>query len=246
MKTLKRPFMQEEANHFCAGCGHGIVNRIIAEVVEEFGYEKKSILTLGVGCACNMNFSWGGDKLQCAHGRASAVVTGIKVAKPDVLAMSYQGDGDAYVIGIAETLNAAYRNSNVTVFVINNNNFAMTGGQMSWTTLPDQKTTTSIKGRDIDSTGTPMKVPEMMATFDYVGYVARGSVHSVKEINALKKYVRSAIEAQIKGEGYSMVEILAPCPTNWGLNMEESLKWMEEEVLPHYPTGELLKRKGDR
>lgn len=246
MKELKTPKMQEIPNRFCAGCGHGILNRIIAEVVEEFGYEKRSIMTLGVGCSCNMNFSWGGDKLQCAHGRASAVVTGVKVARPDILAMSYQGDGDAYVIGIAETLNAAYRNANVTVFVVNNNNFAMTGGQMSWTTVPDQVTTTSQNGRDTNRTGFPIKVPEIVSTFENIGYVARGSVHSIKEIKALKNYVYEALQAQINNEGYSLVEVLAPCPTNWKMNMEQSLKWMSEAVLPYYPTGELLKRKGER
>jgi 2-oxoglutarate ferredoxin oxidoreductase subunit beta len=246
MNELITPKMQEIPNHFCSGCGHGILNRIIAEVVEEFGYENKSIVTLGVGCSCNMNFSWGGDKLQCAHGRASAVVTGVKVARPDILSISYQGDGDAYVIGIAETLNAAYRNANVTVFVVNNNNFAMTGGQMSWTTMPDQITTTSQQGRDTATTGSPMKVPEIVSEFENIGYVARGSVHNVKEIKMLKKYVREALQAQINNEGYSLIEVLAPCPTNWNLNLEQSLKWMEEEVLPYYPTGELKKRKGDR
>ena len=232
-------------NKFCPGCGHGIVNRIIAEVIEEHGYEKNHVLTLGVGCVCNMNFSWNGDKMQTAHGRASSTAIGVKVALPDTLVMTYQGDGDAYVIGLSETLNTAYRNHNVTVFVINNNNFAMTGGQMSWTTMPGQVTTTSVNGRDIKTTGSPLKVPEMVANFFDVAYVARGSVHSPKEIINLKKYIKNAIEAQLNGEGYSLVEILAPCPTNWGVSLEKSIKWMEEEIVTYYALGEFKQRDGE-
>ncbi len=238
------PKMVSIPNHFCAGCGHGILNRLMAEVIEENGYEDKTILTLGVGCSCNMNFSWKGDKIQCAHGRGDSTANGVKIARPDLLSIAYQGDGDAYVIGLAETLNAAYRNTNITVFVVNNNNFAMTGGQMSWTTIPNQKTTTSAAGRDPEKTGFPIKVPEIIAGFEKVGYVARGSVHNPREINNLRKYVKNAIEAQLNNEGYSMVEVLAPCPTNWGMNVEKSVNWMEKEVLPYYRLGELKERTG--
>lgn len=244
MAVLTTPKMVSIPNSFCAGCGHGLLNRLIAEVIEENGYEDKSIITLGVGCSCNMNHSWNGDKIQTAHGRGASTATGIKVARPDILSIAYQGDGDAYVIGLAETLNAAYRNTNITVFVVNNNNFAMTGGQMSWTTMPGQKTTTSEAGRDPETTGFPIKVPEIVAGFDQVAYVARGSVHSAKEINNLKKYVKNAIESQLNGEGYSLVEVLAPCPTNWGMNLEKSITWMEKEVLPYYQVGELRERTG--
>ena len=148
--------------------------------------------------------------LQTAHGRAASVATGVKVARPDLLSISYQGDGDAYVIGLNETLNAAYRGENICTFVILNNNFAMTGGQMSWTTMPGQKTTTSPAGRDCKVTGMPIKVPEIMATLPNVSYVARGAVTSPKNINQLKKYIKEAISAQINGEGYSFVEIVSP------------------------------------
>ena len=238
----KTPTMVSIPNHFCPGCGHGILNRLIAEVIEEKGYEKKTILTLGVGCSCNMNGSWNGDKIQTAHGRAEATATGVKVARPDLLSIAYQGDGDAYVIGLAETLNAAYRNEPITVFIINNNNFAMTGGQMSWTTMPGQVTTTSVHGRDPALTGMPIRVPEFAATFPDVAYVARGSVHSAKEINRLKGYVRNAIEAQLNGEGYSMVEVLCQCPTNWGMSVEKSIQWMNDKVAPYYTLGELKGR----
>lgn len=237
------PTMVAPANSFCPGCGHGILNRVIAEVIQEKGYEKKTILTLGVGCSCNMNSSWNGDKIQCAHGRGAATATGVKVARPDLLSIAYQGDGDAYVIGLAETLNAAYRNEPITVFVINNNNFAMTGGQMSWTTMPGQVTTTSVHGRDPAVTGLPIKVPEICAGFPDVAYVARGSVHSAKEINKLRTYVKNAIEAQLSGEGYSLVEVLCPCTTNWGMNTRQAVEWMEREVVPYYTLGELKGRK---
>ena len=236
------PELVRRPHVFCPGCGHGIINRLIAEVVEEFGYEKKIVLTLGVGCSCNMNDNWSCDVLQTAHGRAAASATGVKVAKPELLSISYQGDGDAYVIGLAETLNAAYRNTPITVFVVNNNNFAMTGGQMSWTTMPGQVTATSPQGRDPKKTGFPIKVPEIIAGFEDVAYVARGSVHTLKEINQLKKYIRNAIEAQINGEGYSMVEILAPCPTNWKMDVKKSIQWMKEEVVPYFKLGELRER----
>ncbi len=142
-------------------------------------------------------------------------------------------------------MNAAYRNENITVFVVNNNNFGMTGGQMSWTTMPDQKTTTSVHGRDTSWTGMPIKVPEMIATMPNVAYVARGSVQSPKEIRKLRKYVKNAIEAQLNNEGYSLVEVLAPCPTNWGMPVDKALAWMDQEVAAYYTLGELKERKGE-
>ena len=228
---------------FCAGCGHGIVNRLIAEAIEEVGYEKKTILTIGVGCCCNMQWKVNCDFMQTAHGRAGATATGAKVAHPECLSISYQGDGDAYVIGLNETLNAAYRNTPITAFVINNNNFAMTGGQMSWETMPGQITTTSPAGRDPLQTGYPILVPEIISQFKEIGYVARGSVHSPQAINNLKKYIKNAIECQVNGEGYAMVEILSPCPTNWHKSVGEAVAWMEKEVVPYFHLGELRERK---
>ena len=219
MAPKKIPELVNAPHVFCPGCGHGIANRVIAEVIEEVGYAQKTIMTLGVGCSCNMSDHWKCDVLQTAHGRGAACATGVKVARPDLLSIAYQGDGDAYVIGLSETLNAAYRNTPITVFVINNNNFAMTGGQMSWTTMPGQITATSPAGRDVAKTGFPIRVPEIIADFENIAYVARGSVHSVKEIHKLRRYVKNAVEAQLSGEGYSLVEILAPCPTNWGMDI---------------------------
>ena len=242
----KIPKIFEKPTSFCAGCGHGILNRLAAEIIEEKGYQKNHIMLLGVGCCCNMNNSWGGDKLQCAHGRAASVARGAKIGRPDTLIISYQGDGDAYVIGFSDTLNTAYLNTNVTIFVINNNNYAMTGGQMSWTTVPGQVTTTSILGRDCIKTGAPIKIPEIIAENFEVAYAARGSLHSAKTINQTKKYVRNAIEAQINNEGFSIVEVLAQCPNNWRMSTRESNEWMEKEVVPYFPLGEFKEREGEK
>jgi 2-oxoglutarate ferredoxin oxidoreductase subunit beta len=241
----KIPKIMETPTAFCAGCGHGILNRLIAEVLEEKGYEKNHIMILGVGCDCNMNFTWGGDKLQCAHGRATSAARGAKYGRPDTLIISYQGDGDAYVIGFSDTMNVAYVNTNITTFVVNNTNYAMTGGQMSWTTMPGQSTTTSVTGRDCERTGTPIKVPEIIAGNFDVAYVARGSLHSAKEINKTKKYVRNAIEAQLNQEGFSLVEVVAQCPTNWRVSTMDANEWMKEKVIPYYSLGEFKKRGGE-
>lgn len=179
---------------------------------------------------------------QSPHGRAAAVATGIRRAEPDKFVFTYQGDGDAYNIGIAETLNAAYRNENICVFTINNSNFGMTGGQMSWTTMPNQKTATSPNGRDCALTGAPIKVPEMIAHSFHPAYVARGAVTTPAEINKLKKYIKNAFEAQLNHEGYSMVEVMCSCPTNWGMDAVSAKQRLIDEVIPYYQLGEIKKR----
>ncbi len=231
----------------CAGCGHGIVLRLIAEALEELGLNDNKVLVLGVGCSCNANGILGGDDYQCAHGRAAAVATGMKRTIPEMCVMTYQGDGDAGVIGLAETLNAAYRNENITVFTINNTNFGMTGGQMSWTTLPEQKTTTSVKGRNCDLTGAPMHLPELIASQFNVAYSARASVHDVKHINQAKKYIIKALKAQMGKEGYSMVEFLTGCPTNWHMSPLDANKRIEDVIIKEYPVGEFkIKEDGGK
>lgn len=247
--TKTRPVMFSEPHSYCPGCGHGIVARLIAEVVEELGYTKNCILCSGVGCCANLttdlNGPWVGDNIQCSHGRAAAFATGAKIGAPDAAVIALQGDGDAYVIGLNETLNAAYRNENITVITVLNNNFAMTGGQMSWTTMPDQVTVTSPYGRNCDITGMPIKAPEIIAGFDNVQFVARGSTINAKEINKLKGYIKKAVQNQLDGKGYSMVEVISPCPTNWKMNLEKSFKWMEDVVLPYYPLGVLRDRDAE-
>ena len=241
-----------DKSSFCAGCGHGIVSRLLNEVIEEEGYNYKVLLNCGVGCSCNLNGHQegeakaliAGDIFQCAHGRASASATAMKRVHPDKLVVAYQGDGDGAVIGLAETLNAAYRNENITVIFINNTNFGMTGGQMSWTTLPGEKTATSEHGRNCDLNGKPIHLPEIISReFTDVAYVARGAVHNVKAINETKKMIKNAIEAQINGEGYSMVEVLSMCPTNWHMTPVQATARVENEVMKEYPVGVFKERK---
>lgn len=239
----ERPVFVDKKHKFCAGCGHGILNRLLAEVLEERGLLDRNVIVLGVGCSCNMSAYWGGDVLQAAHGRASSIARGLKTAAPDTLVMSYQGDGDAYVIGLSDTLNLAYVNANVLIIVVNNNNFAMTGGQMSWTTLDGQKTTTSSKGRDVHETGLPMKVPEMIVhSFKDVAFVARASTHDAANINMLKRYIREGVDAQLAGEGFCLIDVLSQCPVNWGMSLADSLEWMKNSVVSYFPLGVLKGR----
>ena len=227
---------------FCAGCGHGGLVRLICECLEEFGLEKETIAAIGVGCSCHLKTAIDCDLVQSPHGRAAAVATGIRRAEPAKFVFTYQGDGDAYNIGIAETLNAAYRNENICVFVVNNNNFGMTGGQMSWCTMEGQKTATSPHGRDCALTGFPIKVPEMIAHSFKPAYIARGAITTPQEINKLKGYIRNAFQAQLNHEGYSMVEVLSTCPTNWAMDPLKAHKRLTEEVAPYYELGEFKKR----
>lgn len=229
---------------FCPGCGHGVVARLVAECVEEMGLEKKCIFSVGVGCYSLMTPSVNLDRFDTLHGRSSAVCTGFKRCNPETLVISYQGDGDAYSIGIGESVSAASRNENITVIVVNNTNYGMTGGQMSATTMPGQKTMTSPLGRDCDATGKPMKFPELVAhSFPDVAYVARGAVTKPAYVNKLKSYIKNAFEAQLNNEGYSLIEVLSPCPTNWGISPVASVERVNTELVDYYPLGELKKRE---
>lgn len=243
-KTYKIPKILISGTGFCPGCGHGIINRILAEVLNELGLEEKTIGVCAVGCVCLMRRSFKIDWIQAQHGRAPAVATGIKRVRPETTVFTYQGDGDLAAIGTAEIIHAAARNENTTTIFVNNGVFGMTGGQMAPTTLPGQKTISSPLGRDTKLTGMPIKISEMLAVLP-VAYIARGSVVNAAEINKTKKYIRSAIEAQQKGEGFSMVEVLSPCPTNWHMNPLKSLERLKEEVEKYYPLGEMVKRGGE-
>lgn len=231
------------ANGFCPGCGHGVVIRLIAECLEELGQDKNIIYGIGVGCSSLLGGILETDRRHCSHGRAGAVCTGIKRVNPDNLVIAYQGDGDAYSIGLAETTAAAYRNENITVFIINNTNYGMTGGQMSHTTMPGQVTTTSPNGRNCDITGYPMKFPEIVASSFNAAYVARGAINTLPQINKTKIYIKNALEAQMNKEGYSVVEILTTCPTNWGMSPVDAKKRLTDELIPYYPLGELKARE---
>ncbi|MDR1272195.1 MAG: 2-oxoglutarate oxidoreductase [Clostridiales Family XIII bacterium] len=234
MTTRKKPEVWKKDSSFCPGCGHGIVIRLIAELIEEMGVKSRELHA--VGCACNLNGCWNDPQLQCPHGRAAAVAVGAKACEPDDLVFTYQGDGDAYVIGLSETMNAGYR-GNITSIIINNNNFGMTGGQMSWTTLPGQTTTTSKKGRDALKEGEPFKGPELLSQFENVKFAARGAVYNPAEVNKTKALIKKAFELQMSGEGYGVVEVLCGCPTNWKMSPVDSNKWIEDAVTRYYGLG---------
>lgn len=229
-----------EPNKFCPGCGHGIVQRILAEVFDELNIGDNSVGAMAVGCACLSLDTFGVDWVQAPHGRAAAVAVGIKRVRPECIVFTYQGDGDSLGIGFSETMYAAIRNENITVIIVNNGIYGMTGGQQSPTTLPNQKTATSPKGRDVETTGMPVNVIDFMKDRK-VAYLARGSVASVKDINTLKKYLTTGFKNQMEGKGYSLIEVLSPCPTNWYKTPEASLKHVNEVVKTFYPVGEFVK-----
>ena len=240
MAEKRIPSLLVEPNKFCPGCGHGIVQRILAEVFDELELSEISVGAMAVGCACLSVDTFGVDWVQAPHGRAAAVAVGMKRVRPECNIFTYQGDGDSLGIGFSETMYAAFRNENITAIIVNNGIYGMTGGQLSPTTLPNQKTATSPKGRDVDTTGMPVNVMEMMKERN-VAYLARGAVSSIKDITTLKKYLKTAFEMQKQKKGYSLVEVLAPCPTNWYMTPEASLKHVNETVKNFYPVGEFVK-----
>ncbi len=224
--------------HYCPGCTHGIIHRLVAEVLEELGVGNDNIIGVApVGCAVFAYNYFNCDMMEAAHGRAPAVATGIKRVHPDKLVFTYQGDGDLASIGAAEIVHAAARGEKITTIFINNAIYGMTGGQMAPTSLPGQVTTTSPYGRDTSHCGYPVKVCEMLSQLDGPAYIQRVSVHDVKNVVAAKKAIRKAFEAQIAGKGFSLIEVLSTCPTNWGLPPQEALKWLEENMIPQFPLG---------
>ena len=224
--------------HYCPGCTHGIIHRLVAEVLEELGVGNDNIIGVApVGCAVFAYNYFNCDMMEAAHGRAPAVATGIKRVHPDKLVFTYQGDGDLASIGAAEIVHAAARGAKITTIFVNNAIYGMTGGQMAPTSLPGQVTTTSPYGRDTNHCGFPVKVCEMLSQLDGPAYIQRVSVHDVKNVVAAKKAIRKAFEAQIAGKGFSLIEVLSTCPTNWGLPPQEALKWLEENMIPQFPLG---------
>ena len=223
--------------HYCPGCTHGIAHRLVAECIEELGLEERAIGISPVGCAVFAYNYFNFDMYEAAHGRAPAIGTGAKRVHPENLVFTYQGDGDLASIGMAEIVHAAARGEKITAIFINNAIYGMTGGQMAPTTLVGQKTTTSPMGRDASHCGYPIRVSEMLATLDGAAYIERVSLHDVPHIKKAKKAIKKAFETQMAGKGFSMVEILSTCPTNWGLPPVEALKWLKENMIPYYPLG---------
>ncbi len=229
--------LSDVTNHYCPGCTHGIIHRLVAEVIDEMELEGKTVGVAPVGCSVLAYNYFNFDMIQAPHGRAPAVATGVKRALPENLVFTYQGDGDLAAIGTAETVHSAARGENITVIFVNNAIYGMTGGQMAPTTLPGQVTQTSPYGRDVSYSGYPIRVSEMLSTLDGAAYIARVSVDSVKNVRETKKAIRKAFETQRAGLGFSMVEVLSICPTNWGLSTEESLNWLRDNMMPYYPMG---------
>ena len=227
------------STHYCPGCTHGVAHRLIAEVIEEMGLSNKTIGVAPVGCSVFAYNYFNFDFVQAPHGRAPAMATGIKRVRPDRVVFSYQGDGDMLAIGTGEIVAAAGRGENITVIFINNANFGMTGGQMAPTTLPGMKTSSSPNGRDVEQMGYPIRASELLASQDGASYIVRRSLHDPKNIRMAKKAIRLAFETQLRGLGFSMVELLSTCPTNWHMTPVKATHWLEEKMIPYYPLGDL-------
>ncbi len=234
---FRSPNPDKETTHYCPGCGHGNVHKFVAEALEDFGVDDKTIFISPVGCSVFAYYYFDTGNIQAAHGRAPAVATGIKRAHPHSIVISYQGDGDLGAIGTAEIIHAANRGENITVFFINNAIYGMTGGQMAPTTMVGQKTTTSPRGRNPENEGFPIKVVELLSQLDAPVYLERVSLHNFKERTKARKAVRKAIQNQIDNKGFSLVEILSPCPSGWKIDPVESLKWIEEKMTKIFPLG---------
>ena len=236
--VFKKPnALKDVSQHYCPGCTHGIVHRIVAEVIDELGIEGTTVGVSPVGCSYNNYEYFNFDFVQAAHGRAPAVATGVKRVNPDNFVFTYQGDGDLAAIGTAEIVHAATRGENITTIFVNNAIYGMTSGQMAPTTLMNQVTTTSPFGRKPEIHGFPIKVCEMLATLEGAVYLERTAVNDVKNIKKTKEAIKKAFLVQKAKKGFSMVEVLSTCPTNWGMNPIASIKWLEQNMMPFYPLG---------
>jgi 2-oxoglutarate ferredoxin oxidoreductase subunit beta len=237
-KIFKRPHaLRDIPNHYCPGCTHGIIHRLVAEAIDELKIEGTTIGIASVGCTYNSYDYFNVDMVQAAHGRAPAVATGVKRANPDKIVFTYQGDGDLAAIGTAEIVHAAARRENITVVFVNNAIYGMTNGQMAPTTLIGQHTQTTPFGRNEKDHGFPIKVCEMLSTLEGPAYIERVSTHDIVNINKTKKAILKGFRNQINNKGFSLIEILSTCPTNWGISPVQALKWMEKNMIPVYPLG---------
>ncbi len=223
--------------HYCPGCTHGIIHRLVAEVIDELGMEGKAVGVAPVGCSVMAYDYFECDMQEAAHGRAPAVATGIKRVHPDHLVFTYQGDGDLAAIGTAETVHAAARSENISIIFVNNAIYGMTGGQMAPTSLVNQVTQTTPYGRKVENQGYPIRVSEMLSTIEGSTYIERVSVDSIPNIRKAKAAIKKSFECQLAHKGFSLVEVLSTCPTNWGLEPTEAIKWLRENMMEHYPLG---------
>ena len=238
MVVFEKPkALTDKVFHYCPGCTHGIIHRLVAEVIDELGIEGQTIGVAPVGCAVLAYDYFACDMVEAAHGRAPAVATGLKRANPENVVFTYQGDGDLASIGTAETVHAATRNENITIIFVNNAIYGMTGGQMAPTSLPGQVTQTSPYGRDVKHCGYPVRICEMLSELEGPEYLARVAVNNVKNVKAAGRAIEKAFKNQIEGKGFSLVEVVSACPTNWGMTPENALKWIDDNMIPYYPLG---------
>lgn len=237
-KLFARPkSLIDVATHYCPGCHHGIIHRLVAEVIDELDVQNSTIGIAPVGCSVLAYDYFNFDVLEAAHGRAPAVATGVKRVHPDAVVFTYQGDGDLAAIGTAEIVHAAARGERITTIFVNNAIYGMTGGQMAPTTLIEQVTTTSPYGRQAELAGNPIRISEMLATLSGAKFIARVAVNNPANMAKAKQAIRKAFEIQLSGEGFALVEVLSICPTNWGMSPLEAVEWMEKNMLPYYPLG---------
>ncbi len=242
-KVFHRPDALSQApTTYCPGCHHGVATRLVAEAIDELGIRERTVGIAPVGCSVFLYRFFRCDFVQAAHGRACAVATGIKRANPELVVFSYQGDGDLAAIGTAETVHAANRGENITVVFINNQIYGMTGGEMAPTTLPGQHTTTSPHGRDVATMGYPLRIAEMLAQLDGPTYITRQTVYNAAHVAKARKALLTAFRNQLEGKGFSMVELVASCPTNFKMSPQESNEWLVERALKTFPLGDLKVR----
>ena len=238
-KTFSKPeSLSDQHTHYCPGCTHGIIHRLIAEVIDELGINGRTVGIAPVGCAVLIYNYLTCDFQEAAHGRAPAMATGMKRVRPDLVVFTYQGDGDLASIGMGEIIHAANRGEKFTTIFVNNAVYGMTGGQMAPTTMPDQRTTTSPFGRNVKEVGMPIKMAELLSALETPGYITRQTVIKPKYIVRAKKAIKKAFQYQLEGRCFSLVEVVSTCPTNWGLTPVQAVKWAEETMLPYYKLGE--------
>jgi 2-oxoglutarate ferredoxin oxidoreductase subunit beta len=239
-KTFTKPrSLSDQYTHYCPGCTHGVIHRLVAETIDELGVMERTVGIAPVGCAVLAYNYFNCDFQEAAHGRAPAMATGIKRVRPDLVVFTYQGDGDLASIGMGEIVHAANRGEKFTTIFVNNAVYGMTGGQMAPTTMPGQRTTTSPAGRDVQQVGMPIKVAELLAALQTPAFISRQTVIDPKSIRKAKQAIRRAFEYQVAGRCFSLVEVLSTCPTNWGKTPLEAVDWVRDTMLPYYPLGDL-------
>lgn len=234
----KAHVLKDVVSHYCPGCGHGVIHRLVAEVMDEMGVRGRTIGVASVGCSVLAYNYLDADFVEAAHGRAPAMATGVKRMLPDRLVVTYQGDGDLASIGMGEIVHAAGRGENISVIFVNNAVYGMTGGQMAPTSLPGMTTTSSPKGRDVVTMGYPLRMCELLSQLDGAAYIVRRSVHDVGNIRKTKWAIKTAFQTQLAGHGFSMVEVLSQCPTNWGMSALDSVQWVKDKMVAYYPLGD--------